>query len=100
MKLVICAGGVNYISFSSPVFLGALSFPFIGAPTRSLFSASVDSTPELAGFEGTMQALLSVSLLLGFVLFSVLFSREFAIIFSVPKKTRCPRPLAALLHRV
>lgn len=71
IKLALCAGGVGYIAFSSPVFLGAWSFPFIGAPTRSLFSAAVDATPELAGFEGTMQALLSVSLFLGLVLFSV-----------------------------
>ena len=56
---------MNYIVFSSPVFLGAGSFPFLGAPTRSLFSAAVDATPELAGLEGTMQALLSVEFILG-----------------------------------
>ena len=55
------AGGVDYISFAIPVLVGAGSFPFLGAPNRSLFSEAVDQTPELNGFAGTMQALLSVS---------------------------------------
>jgi ceroid-lipofuscinosis MFS transporter 7 len=63
---------VNYISFSSPVFLGAGSFPFLGAPTRTLFSAAVDATPELVGLEGTMQALLSVEYFSGLYIFTFL----------------------------
>lgn len=55
---------MSYIVFGSPVFLGAGSFPFLGAPTRSMFSAAVDATPELAGLKGTMQALLSVEFIL------------------------------------
>lgn len=42
--------------------LGAGSFPFLGAPNRSLFSEAVDQIPELSRYSGTMQALLSVSL--------------------------------------
>lgn len=53
--------GVYWALFISPVFVGAGSFPFLGAPNRSLFSEAVDLTPELVGFEGTMQALLSMS---------------------------------------
>ena len=56
---------MNYIVFNFPVFLGAGSFPFLGVPTCSLFSAMVDATPELAGLEGTMQALLSVEFIFG-----------------------------------
>mmetsp|Transcript_19407 Transcript_19407/g.33298 ORF Transcript_19407/g.33298 Transcript_19407/m.33298 type:complete len:517 (+) Transcript_19407:176-1726(+) len=53
--------GVGFIVFTLPVFVGAGTFPFLGAPNRSMFSAAVDSTPELSGYEGTMQALLSMS---------------------------------------
>jgi MFS family permease len=53
--------GVHYIVFVIPVFVASGSFPFLGAPNRSLFSEAVDLTPELAGFEGTMQALLSMA---------------------------------------
>lgn len=55
------AGGANYLAFVSPVLVGAGSFPFLGAPNRSIFSHAVDMVPELSGYEGTMQALLSVS---------------------------------------
>lgn len=53
--------GIGYIPFVIPVFVAAGSFPFLGAPNRSLFSEAVDLVPELAGHEGTMQALLSMS---------------------------------------
>ena len=58
------SGGVHYLVFVSPVFVSAGSFPFLGAPNRSLFSEAVDLMPELTGLEGTMQALLSVSTLI------------------------------------
>lgn len=48
-------------AFVIPVFISAGSFAFLGAPNRSLFSKSVDATPELSGLEGTMQALLSMA---------------------------------------
>lgn len=48
-------------AFVIPVFISAGSFAFLGAPNRSLFSKSVDATPELRGLEGTMQALLSMA---------------------------------------
>ena len=41
--------------------VAAVSFPFLGAPNRSLFAHAVDKTPELTGFEGTMQSLLSMA---------------------------------------
>lgn len=53
--------GVNYIAFITPVFVTALSFAFLGAPNRSLFSEAVDNESDLAGYEGTMQALLSMA---------------------------------------
>jgi hypothetical protein len=54
-------GGVHYAAFVAPVIIAAGCFPFLGAPNRSLFAEAVDKTPELSGFEGTMQALLSMS---------------------------------------
>ncbi|KAL7458666.1 hypothetical protein ACHAWC_010281 [Mediolabrus comicus] len=53
--------GASIASFVIPVFISAGSFAFLGAPNRSLFSKSVDATPQLAGLEGTMQALLSMA---------------------------------------
>jgi len=66
--------GVSYIAFIIPVFVGAGSFPFLGAPNRSLFSEAVDLTPELSGFEGTMQALLSVECVLRLCIMCYLLS--------------------------
>ena len=57
--------GVYWALFIVPVFVGAGSFPFLGAPNRSLFSTAVDATPQLEGYEGTMQALLSMSSSIG-----------------------------------
>lgn len=53
--------GATTAAFIFPVFISAGSFAFLGAPNRSLFSKSVDATPELGGLEGTMQALLSMA---------------------------------------
>lgn len=47
--------------FILPMTLGVSSFPFLGAPTRSLFTKAVDSKPALAEYGGTMQAVLSMS---------------------------------------
>jgi hypothetical protein len=52
---------VSVAAFIIPVLISAGSFAFLGAPNRSLFSKSVDATPELIGLEGTMQALLSMA---------------------------------------
>jgi len=57
--------GVSVAGFVGPIIVGTSAFPFMGAPNRSLFSAAVDLTPELAGHEGTMQALLSMSSSIG-----------------------------------
>lgn len=47
--------------FIMPMMLGTAAFPFLGAPTRSLFTKAVDTKPSLADFGGTMQAVLSMS---------------------------------------
>ena len=47
--------------FVIPIMLGASSFPFLGAPTRSLFTQAVDTKPALAPYSGTMQAVLSMA---------------------------------------
>eukprot|EP00580_Thalassiosira_gravida_P011458 CAMPEP_0201641866 /NCGR_PEP_ID=MMETSP0493-20130528/25063_1 /ASSEMBLY_ACC=CAM_ASM_000838 /TAXON_ID=420259 /ORGANISM="Thalassiosira gravida, Strain GMp14c1" /LENGTH=172 /DNA_ID=CAMNT_0048115891 /DNA_START=1036 /DNA_END=1554 /DNA_ORIENTATION=+ len=57
--------GVSVAGFVGPVIVGTSAFPFMGAPNRSLFSAAVDLTPELSGYEGTMHALLSMSSSIG-----------------------------------
>ena len=44
-----------------PVFVTALSFAFLGTLKCSLFSEAVDNESDLAGYEGTMQALLSMA---------------------------------------
>ena len=46
--------------FSVPILLGASSFPFLGAPTRSIFTKIVDSKPSLDSHHGMMQAMLSM----------------------------------------
>ncbi|EJK52408.1 hypothetical protein THAOC_28314 [Thalassiosira oceanica] len=53
--------GVHYAAFVGPVFLGAVSFAFLGAPNRSIFTEAVDLESDLKGYEGTMQALLSMA---------------------------------------
>ena len=52
---------VSVSAFITPILIVAGSFAFLGSPNRSLFSKSVDTTPELYGLEGTMQALLSMA---------------------------------------
>ena len=56
---------VNQWLFVAPILVTAGSFPFLGAPNRSMFSAAVDASPDLIGYEGTMQALLSMSASVG-----------------------------------
>ena len=46
--------------FYLPIAAAASSFPFLGAPTRSLFTAAVDSKPALKKSQGSMQAVLSM----------------------------------------
>jgi MFS transporter, ceroid-lipofuscinosis neuronal protein 7 len=47
--------------FVLPIVLGASSFPFLAAPTRSCFTKAVDAIPELQHMQGTMQAVLSMA---------------------------------------
>jgi len=47
--------------FVLPIVLGASSFPFLAAPTRSCFTKAVDAIPELQNMQGTMQAVLSMA---------------------------------------
>jgi len=46
--------------FVVPVFLATVCFPFLGSPTRSIFTMVVDSKPTLRNYQGTMQALMSM----------------------------------------
>jgi len=47
--------------FIVPIILSASAFPFLAAPTRSLFTKAVDNIAILEGHQGTMQALLSMA---------------------------------------
>lgn len=46
--------------FVVPMVIAVSSFPFLGAPTRSVFTKSCSSKPALAEYRGTMQAVLSM----------------------------------------
>ena len=48
------------LGFYLPIAAAASSFPFLGAPTRSLFTVAVDSKPALKKSQGSMQAVLSM----------------------------------------
>lgn len=52
--------GAEVWQFVLPVVVGAGSFPFMAAPTRSIFTQGVSTKPALNNFRGTMQALLSM----------------------------------------
>ena len=56
----VCCGVPSW-HFFVPMMLSASAFPFLAAPTRSLFTKAVDSKPALANYGGTMQAVLSMS---------------------------------------
>jgi len=47
--------------FVAPVAVSTMAFPFIGAPTRSIFTQIVAGNKYLCGHQGTMQAILSMS---------------------------------------
>ena len=49
------------LEFVVPFFVAAGSFPFLGAPTRSIFTKSVAKYPTLKHQQGTMQAIMSMS---------------------------------------
>jgi MFS family permease len=50
----------NVIQFFVPIALSTCAFPFMGAPTRSLFTRFVDKNHYLRNHQGSMQALLSM----------------------------------------
>jgi len=47
--------------FIVPMIVGTSAFPFLGAPSRSLFTKAVETKPSLAKYGGTMQAVLSMA---------------------------------------
>jgi hypothetical protein len=47
--------------FSLPIFLATMAFPFMSAPTQSIFTRIVDSKVYLMYHQGTMQAILSMA---------------------------------------
>ena len=48
------------LNFILPVVLSTLCFPFLGSPTRSIYTMVVDSKPSLRNHQGTMQAIMSM----------------------------------------
>mmetsp|Transcript_30559 Transcript_30559/g.50462 ORF Transcript_30559/g.50462 Transcript_30559/m.50462 type:complete len:500 (-) Transcript_30559:258-1757(-) len=48
------------LHFVLPIVLGVSSFPFLAAPTRSVFTKAVDRIEVLRKYQGSMQALLSM----------------------------------------
>lgn len=46
--------------FYLPILLGTSSFPFLAAPTRSIFTAAVHAKPALRKYHGLMQSILSM----------------------------------------
>jgi len=53
--------GVNMWVFILPFLLSTSAFPFLGAPTRSMFTRAIDKDPVLKQHQGTMQAILSMA---------------------------------------
>ena len=53
--------GAPMWQFVTPVFLSTGAFPFLGAPTRSLYTKIVASKQRLRSHQGTMQAVLSMA---------------------------------------
>mmetsp|Transcript_24833 Transcript_24833/g.38272 ORF Transcript_24833/g.38272 Transcript_24833/m.38272 type:complete len:416 (+) Transcript_24833:323-1570(+) len=51
--------------FIVPIVMGTSCFPFLGAPSRSVFTKQVDSDHALDAYHGTMQALLSMAASVG-----------------------------------
>ena len=47
-------------NFIIPIFLGVSGFPFLAAPTRSVFTKGVDRSEILSSSQGSMQAILSM----------------------------------------
>lgn len=47
-------------NFIVPIFLGVSGFPFLAAPTRSVFTKAVDRNEVLSSSQGSMQAILSM----------------------------------------
>jgi MFS transporter, ceroid-lipofuscinosis neuronal protein 7 len=53
--------GVPIWKFISPFLLATCAFPFLAAPTRSIFTRNVDADPVLRMQQGTMQAIMSMA---------------------------------------
>jgi uncharacterized membrane protein len=51
---------VHVVMFAFPFFLCTVAFPFLGAPTRSVFTLAVSNNEYLADHQGTMQAIMSM----------------------------------------
>jgi hypothetical protein len=49
------------LRFALPVQVAVFAFPFMGSTTRSIFTRTVDSKPELRYHQGTMQAILGMA---------------------------------------
>jgi hypothetical protein len=50
----------SVLQFYIPILLGASCFPFLAAPTRSIFTVAVNAKPALSKYHGLMQSILSM----------------------------------------
>jgi ceroid-lipofuscinosis MFS transporter 7 len=48
------------ILFVLPIVFSTVCFPFLGSPTRSIYTMVIDSKPSLRHHQGTMQAIMSM----------------------------------------
>jgi ceroid-lipofuscinosis MFS transporter 7 len=48
------------IFFVLPIVFSTMCFPFLGSPTRSIYTMVIDSKPSLRHHQGTMQAIMSM----------------------------------------
>ena len=55
------AANVALWQFVTPVLFACMAFPFMGAPTRSIYTEIVARNRYLSGHQGTMQAILSMA---------------------------------------
>ena len=52
--------GTSMWAFLTPFVLGTAAFPFLGSPTRSVFTKAVNKHPALREHQGSMQAIMSM----------------------------------------
>eukprot|EP00586_Coscinodiscus_wailesii_P018868 CAMPEP_0172514694 /NCGR_PEP_ID=MMETSP1066-20121228/262076_1 /TAXON_ID=671091 /ORGANISM="Coscinodiscus wailesii, Strain CCMP2513" /LENGTH=506 /DNA_ID=CAMNT_0013295467 /DNA_START=68 /DNA_END=1588 /DNA_ORIENTATION=- len=62
LSLYLCwVFGGSALQFYVPIAAGGCAFPFLAAPTRSIFTMAVGAKPALKMYQGSMQAVLSMA---------------------------------------